>query len=270
MTSGEPAVVVEQNLIANLVGKIRGAGAPRQVLVKRVADALREQITSGQLAPGARLISEVALAQKLEISRPTLREATRILAREGLIDIKHGVGSFVADEQKLIWSRLDSIRSFSDLIRSVGGAPGDSLLRVQRAPAPDDVAEALEIAPQTPVCLIKRVRLIDGAPLAVANEYVPLVGQTEDFARLKAFAGGSLYSFLRERCGLTLARSNVVIAAAPADAERARLLLVRRGIPLLLLRESHYDAAGKPVLFTINHHNSDLVQFTLTRAGFRS
>jgi GntR family transcriptional regulator len=261
---------LEPNLIANLIGKIRGAGASREVLVKRVADALREQITSGQLAPGARLISEVALAQRLEISRPTLREAMRILAREGFIDIKHGVGAFVADEQRLIWSRLDSIRSFTDLIRSVGGKPGDRRVTVQRTTAPKDVAEAIEIAPQTPVCLIKRVRLIDGAPLAVANEYIPLAGQTEDFGRLKAFAGGSLFKFLGERCGVTLARSNVVIAAVRADAERARLLEVRAGTPLLLLRETHYDPAGKSVLFTVNHHNSNLVQFTLTRAGLRS
>ena len=58
---------MDRRLIANLIGKIRGAGASREVLVKRVADALREQITSGQLKPGARLISEVALAQSLEI-----------------------------------------------------------------------------------------------------------------------------------------------------------------------------------------------------------
>jgi GntR family transcriptional regulator len=261
---------LEQNLIANLIGKIRGEGASREVLVKRVADALRDQITSGQLAPGARLISEVALAQRLEISRPTLREATRILAREGFIDIKHGVGAFVADEQRLIWSRLDSIRSFTDLIRSVGGKPGDRRVTLRQSPAPDDVAEAMEIAPQTPVCLIKRVRLIDGAPLAVANEYIPLAGRTEDFGRLKAFTGGSLFKFLGVRCGVTLARSNVVIAAVRADAERARLLDVRAGTPLLLLRETHYDPAGKSVLFTVNHHNSHLVQFTLTRAGLRS
>jgi GntR family transcriptional regulator len=261
---------LEPNLIANLIGKIRGEGASREVLVKRVADALRDQITSGQLAPGARLISEVALAQRLEISRPTLREATRILAREGFIDIKHGVGAFVADEQRLIWSRLDSIRSFTDLIRSVGGKPGDRRVTLRQSPAPDDVAEAMEIAPQTPVCLIKRVRLIDGAPLAVANEYIPLAGRTEDFGRLKAFTGGSLFKFLGVRCGVTLARSNVVIAAVRADAERARLLDVRAGTPLLLLRETHYDPAGKSVLFTVNYHNSHLVQFTLTRAGLRS
>ena len=162
------------------------------------------------------------------------------------------------------------MRSFSDLIRSVGGAPGDSRLTVQRTPAADDVAEALELAPQTPVCLIKRVRLIDSAPLSIANEYIPLVGPTQDFARLKAFSGGSLYSFLRDRCGVTLARSNVVIAAVRADTARARLLKVRPGTPLLLLREPHYDPAGKPVLFAVNYHNSDLVQFTLARAGWRT
>jgi GntR family transcriptional regulator len=261
---------LERHLIADLTEKIRGAGSSREILVKRVADALRAQIASGQLKPGARLISEVALAQGLEISRPTLREAMRILAREGLLVIKHGVGAFVADEHRLIWGRLDSMRSFTDLIRSVGGTPGDSHLTIERMPAPDDVAEALDIPTQTLVGLVKRVRLIDGGPLAIANEYVLLPRPDEDFARLKTFSGGSLYYFLRDRCGVTLARSSVIITAIPADAARAKLLEVRRGTPLLLLREPHYDVAGKPALFAINYHNSDLVQFTLTRAGLRT
>ncbi len=261
---------MERQLISDLTEEIRSPGSSRDVLVKRVADALREQIASGQLKPGARLISEVALAQNLMISRPTLREAIRILAREGLLDIKHGVGTFVADEHRLIWGRLDSMRSFTDLIRSVGGKPGDSQLKVERTLAPDDVAEALDIPPRTPVGLVKRVRLIDGAPLAIANEFVLLLKPDEDFARLKTFRGGSLYNFLRERCGVTLARSSVVIAAVAADASRAKLLKVPRRTPLLLLREPHYDLAGRPVLFAVNYHNSDLVRFTLTRAGMRT
>lgn len=261
---------MDRHLIADLSDKIRAAGSPRDVLVKRVADALRAQIASGQLKPGARLISEVALAQNLQISRPTLREAMRILAREGLLVIKHGVGAFVADEHRLIWGRLDAMRSFTDLIRSVGGEPGDSHLSIERAAAADEVAEALNIPPQTPVGLVKRVRLIDGAPLAIANEYVLLTKPEEDFARLRTFAGGSLYTFLRENCGVTLSRSSVVITAIPADAARAKLLKVPRRTPLLLLREPHYDVAGRPVLFAVNYHNSNLVQFTLTRAGLRT
>jgi GntR family transcriptional regulator len=256
-------------IIANLSRKIRAPGSSRDVLVNRVAHALREQISSGKLKPGARLMSEVALARNLEISRPTLREAMRILVREGLVDIKHGIGAFVADEQRLIWSRLDSMRSFTDLIRSVGGKPGDSDLSIERTEALDDVAEALGIERGTPVGLIKRVRLIDGTPLSIANEYIRLAG-ADDFTRLAGFSGGSLYKFLRDRCGIALARSSVVIAAIAANASQAALLKVRKGTPLLLLREPHYDVSGRPVLFAVNYHNSDIVQFTVTRAGLRA
>ena len=258
-----------ERLIANLSRKIRAPSSSREVLVKRVADALREQIASGKLKPGARLFSEIALARNLEISRATLREAMRILVRDGLVDIRHGVGAFVADEHRLIWSRLDSMRSFTDLIRSVGGTPGDRHLRVERTEAPDDAAEALGIEPRTPVGLVKRVRLIDGTPLSIANEYVLLAGP-DDFAHLEAFAGGSLYKFLRDHCGIVLARSSVVIAAIRADASQAALLEIRKGAPLLLLREPHYDVAGRPVLFAVNYHNSESVQFTVTRAGPRT
>lgn len=259
---------MEPALIAKITAEIRGAGSSRKkVLVERVAAALREQITSGKLKAGSRFVNEVDLARRLEISRPTLREAIRILAREGLVDIKHGVGTFVADEHRLIWGRLDAMRSFTDLIRSFGGVPGDRHVEVTRIPAADDVAEMLGISPGTPVGMISRVRLIDGTPLAIAKEYVMLPKADEDFARLKTFTGGSLYNFLRQSYGVTLARSSVVIAAVTADAARAKLLKIRKGTPLLLLREPHYDSAGKPVLYAVNYHHSDLMHFTLTRAG---
>lgn len=258
---------MEEGLIADLTERIRRSGASREVLVKRVANALRAEIASGRLKPGSRLINELALSQSLEISRPTLREAVRILAREGLLNIKHGIGTFVADEHRLVWGRLDSIRSFTDLIRSVGGRPGDSHLTVSCVPAAADIAEGLDIPPHTLVAKIDRVRLIDGAPLAVANEYVLLPKGQKDFDRIRAFKGGSLYNFVRERCGMTLSRSTVTIAALPADAARAKLLNVRRGTPLLLLREPHFDVNGRPVLLTLNWHNSSLVQFSLARAG---
>ena len=97
-----------------------------------------------------------------------------------------------------------------------------------------------------------------------------LLAGPSDFPRLAAFSGGSLYKFLRDRCGIVLARSSVVIAAIRADASQAALLEVRKGAPLLLLREPHYDVAGRPVLFAVNYHNSESVQFTVTRAGPRT
>ena len=62
-----------------------------------------------------------------------------------------------------------------------------------------------------------------------------------------------------------------VSMSATGTAISRMLSAVRRpGTPLLLLREPHYDPAGKAVLFAVNYHNSDLVQFTLARAGWRT
>lgn len=56
----------------------------RRSLDWRAADVLREQILSGKLVPGQRLV-ETALANQLEVSRGTLRAALRALSHEGLI-----------------------------------------------------------------------------------------------------------------------------------------------------------------------------------------
>jgi GntR family transcriptional regulator len=260
---------VETNLITGLSERIRRYDAPREDLARRVARAIRDEIASGRLKPGTQLANEVTLAQGLSIIRPTLREAIRILGREGLLRIKHGVGTFVAEERHLIWGRLDSMRSMTDLIRSVGGKPGDRNLSVSMVPADPEVAGALDLAASAEVALVERVRLINNEPLALAAEFVA-VRNPRDFTKLKRFRGGSLYSFLRDSCGMTLSHSSVVIAAVPAGKEQAALLELKRGTPLLLLRETHFDSDGRPVLFTVNHHNSEVVEFTMARAGFRT
>jgi GntR family transcriptional repressor for pyruvate dehydrogenase complex len=58
---------------------------------KQVADQLRNDIIDGQLAEGDSLGTEADLITRFEVSRPTLREALRILEAEGLISIQRGV-----------------------------------------------------------------------------------------------------------------------------------------------------------------------------------
>lgn len=55
-----------------------------------VAGTIRRQIVRGELAEGDALPSEAELTARFGISRPTLREALRILESEGLIDISRG------------------------------------------------------------------------------------------------------------------------------------------------------------------------------------
>lgn len=63
----------------------------------RIATQLVELIALQKLAPGDKLPPERQLSELLEVSRPSLREALHILQAQGLVQIKHGQGTFVQE-----------------------------------------------------------------------------------------------------------------------------------------------------------------------------
>ncbi|MDV6264734.1 FadR/GntR family transcriptional regulator [Rhodococcoides yunnanense] len=81
--------------------RISVAGNAHNVRVPKagemVAGQLRRQIVTGELAEGASLPSETALMEQFGVSRPTLREAFRILESEQIIRIRRGArgGAYV-------------------------------------------------------------------------------------------------------------------------------------------------------------------------------
>ena len=59
-------------------------------LAEQVADELRRRILSGELADGSVLPTEDELLVEFPISKPSLREAIRILDAEGLLSVRRG------------------------------------------------------------------------------------------------------------------------------------------------------------------------------------
>ncbi|WBB95225.1 GntR family transcriptional regulator [Solwaraspora sp. WMMA2080] len=66
-------------------------GTPRY---RRVADQLRDRITSGAIPPGALLPPEVALAKEFNVARGTIRAAINALRQDGLVTTEHGRGTY--------------------------------------------------------------------------------------------------------------------------------------------------------------------------------
>lgn len=64
-------------------------------LYRQLADQLSERIHSGKLAVGERIPSEPELAHQLGIGRPTVRQATDLLVRRGLLERRRGSGTYV-------------------------------------------------------------------------------------------------------------------------------------------------------------------------------
>lgn len=254
---------------SELTARLATLAAGGKDLVARLSTALRQQIIEGQILPGTRLPAEIEFARIMRVSRPTLREATRILAQEGLLEVRHGVGTFVVASTPHITNPLDTMLSLSAAIRAAGGEPGVSSMTIEQVAGPRDVARALALSPKTEVVRIRRVRLMDDRPVSLGLEYLPLAAPVTVDA-IQRFDGGSLYSFLRTTLGLELLRSEVAVTAVSANAQQSRLLSMKPGAPLLMMRELHFGRGDRRVLYSINYHNSAVVDLTLVRAGVRT
>jgi GntR family transcriptional regulator len=61
-----------------------------------VASALRERILAGEWAPGEAIHAEATLAQSYGVALGTIRQALSLLVEDGLLDRRHGKGTFVS------------------------------------------------------------------------------------------------------------------------------------------------------------------------------
>ena len=86
----EPSIMPTTDPLPDLIP------AARPTLADAVADQLAARIVEGELRPGARLPGERDLSTRLAVSRIVVREALGRLAERGLIDVRPGVGTFVA------------------------------------------------------------------------------------------------------------------------------------------------------------------------------
>jgi GntR family transcriptional regulator, transcriptional repressor for pyruvate dehydrogenase complex len=92
-------------------------------LYEQVAEQIEKKIINEALKPGDRLPSERLLAKRLGVSRPVIREATRVLAVRGLVESRQGSGTYIKEISSESASKpierylrlKDKINSFSNL-----------------------------------------------------------------------------------------------------------------------------------------------------------
>ena len=77
--------------------KLAPIESPQRLYV-RVARRIAELVANGEVKPGEKLPAERHLAEMLQVSRPTIREAMIALEVSGLIDVRTGSGIYVAQQ----------------------------------------------------------------------------------------------------------------------------------------------------------------------------
>ncbi|MEV4244598.1 GntR family transcriptional regulator [Streptosporangium canum] len=206
----------------------------------QVAEQISEAIQRGDLPPGSRLDNEILLADRLGLSRPTVRQAIQYLVDKGLLVRKRGVGTQVVHGQV---KRSVELTSLYDDLRRAGQEPATRVLVLEAGPADEGVAAILGVPTGAEVLRLERIRYAAGEPLALLHNWLP-VGLAPLTA--EGLQERGLYELLRS-AGVRMRVANQRMGARAATATEARLLGERRGAPLLTMLRTTYDDQGRAV-----------------------
>lgn len=223
----------------------------------QVAEQLEQAIQDGRLAPGDRMDNEIALAQQLGLSRPTMRQAIQVLVDKGLLVRKRGVGTQVVQSRL---RRSVELTSLHDDLTRAGKATATEVLGLELVGAADEDCDHLGVSPGDKIWSVERLRFIDGEPLALLHNSVPASVADLGAADL---AGTGLYEVLRA-AGVHMRVANQEIGARRAGSREARLLGEPKGAPLLTMRRTAYDDKGQAVEYGTHVYRPELYSFQLT------
>jgi GntR family transcriptional regulator len=229
-------------------------GAPREPKYYVVKRHLLELIAT--LPPGSLVPTERLLTAELATSRTTVRRALSELVGEGRLVRRQGSGTYVA-EPKISWPL--QMTSFTEQAAAAGYSASVRLLEAGRTKASEEVAERLAIRPGASVYLVERLRLVDGAPMAVETSQLSAArfpGLVKEIRR-----GTSLYKVLEESYGVVPVAAEETIETAAASPREAELLGTDTGSPMLVLSRHSFDAEGSPVEWVRSWYRGDRYTF---------
>jgi DNA-binding GntR family transcriptional regulator len=223
----------------------------------QVATRMQQLIESGELPVGSRLENEIELADRLGVSRPTVRRAIAYLVERGMLVRKRGVGTQIVHPKVRRPVELSSL--YDDLVKS-GRNPRSEVRVLEVRPAPDVVAEALGVPAGLDVLWIERLRYAGGEPLALMRNAVPA-----DLLDIDAdvLQDRGLYELLRA-AGHVPRMAHQTVGAKTATTVEARLLDETRGAPMLTMARTAWDAGGRAVEYGSHVYRASRYAFELT------
>ncbi|HPV06364.1 MAG TPA: GntR family transcriptional regulator [Aggregatilineales bacterium] len=225
----------------------------------QIRDTLREQIMTGVLKPGEKLPSEDDLAARFGVSRMTVRRGISDLVDMGMLYRRRGVGTIVS--QLHLERDHNRLADFFETARAEGFEPEVRLLGKEVVPAKLAIAEALGLQESEPLIRIQTLRLANGVPITLYEEYVPYklcpMLLTEDMRNRAAWQ-------VLEEQGFAIKFAVQRLEARLADARTAALLNIEEDAPILFKNRVIYIEDGTPVELIHCHNNGNLYSSKMT------
>ena len=249
-------------------------------MYQKIADDLRAQIETGELAPGAKLKTEEELREQYGrpgalISRTTVRDAIKILVARGMVASRAGQGTFVLGRRDPFVSKLTADpaaggvqdKIYRSEVEQLGRQPDETEPRVEVQHAPSEIAQLLQLSTDGQVISRHQRRSIDGTPYSMQTTYYPMKFVTDNSAtRLlepRDMEDGTV-DYLRN-LGINQVGWRDQFLVRPPDANERDFfnLSERVQVAMLEVRRTGYDKDGDPIRVTVTVYAGDRNQFEM-------
>jgi GntR family transcriptional regulator, N-acetylglucosamine utilization regulator len=213
---------------------------------EQIVTQVRNLIKNQKLRQGQPFYSEGEVARILGISKMPVRQAFQKLRSEGLLLVSRGKVPVIGSG-KLPWD-FQELRGFSEEMRRRGLQPSAKVLSLERREPGAEVAQALRLTGGEKIYCLKRLRYVDGEPVAVVTSFLP-AAMFPDLDQ-EDLEGRSLYQIYEQVYNRRLKWAEEIIGAATVNPDDAGLLQAAPGSPVLLIRETTYDDSETPIEYS--------------------
>lgn len=230
----------------------------KPVTAKR--DLVRQHILDviENAGPGTSLASERDLAERLGVSRPTVRAAIEELTRTGLLTRHHGRGTFTSPHkvtQELTGSTTNGLG-----VPPAEGTWTSRVVEFGTTSAGPSRAVRLGVDPAAGVLRVTRVRLVDDEPIAI--ERLELPADLVPGLRAADMEYGNFYRLLRERFEIVVTDAVQTIEPTVTNPDQADLLDVPVYSPALQIERTTRDRTGRVVEHVRSIYRGDRYRIT--------
>lgn len=196
------------------------------------------------------------------MGRSTIRETLNILQQKGMVDKRHGSGTYVKENKQKMENPIMFLSSIGQMIENAGYEAGSIFYSVTHETPDLVVSDRLGLTQQDRIVVMNRERTANGVPVVFSYNIFPekLVGDIFDEG-LK----GSIFQLLRDKCGVTIAGADTFIKGVNPNNTWDELALVYLKEPVVLLEQLHVNDEGIPVLFSYDYIRTDIMNLHLRR-----
>ena len=226
---------------------------------QRIQSTIRKRIDAGQLRPGDAVSSERDLAKLHQVSLMTARHALATLEREGLVERRRGIGTFVA-APKIHFNRL---MSYTEQMAARNLSAASKILSLKTINDEPDISSRLSLPPSEPIIRIERIRHAGEEPFALETCYLSQ-NQFPDLLNAP-LNRESLFAYIERTYDVKLGYADEEIDATAADPETSELLGVPRRDPLLRIRQIIFSTQNRVLMYVVGYYRSDRHNLVIRR-----